>query len=72
MTYGANHPVIGGVYVHYKTLREFVVRDIGLLHDGMKRAVVYKETNGQGDLWIRTVESWIELVEGVPRFTRIS
>lgn len=60
---------IGGVYAHYKDPNSrYVVIDIGLLEATKEPAVIYRKDSVT---WIRPLQSWLEMVDGKPRFKRV-
>ncbi len=63
-----------GVYRHYKG-NEYEVIGIANHSETLEKMVVYRALYGEGELWVRPLSMWNELVEKdgmkVPRFEKI-
>ena len=55
---------IGGIYRHYKNAEnQYIVRSVAISENDMKLVVVYEALYGDGFVWVRTVENWLEKVK---------
>jgi hypothetical protein len=60
----------GELYYHYKNKRKFYrVERIGINEVDCKIVVVYTSCDHEKITWIRPLDSWLETIDGVPRFT---
>jgi len=66
----ARMPQPGEIYRHYKGGHYSVVTS-AIKEDTLEPMVVYR-SNARGSVWIRTHANFVELVDGVPRFSRLS
>jgi len=64
-----------GVYQHYKG-NKYELLYIANHSETLEKMVVYKALYGEGEVWVRPLEMWNELVEvdgkAVERFTKIN
>ena len=60
-----------GTYKHYKGNRYEVI-DIATHSETLEKMVVYKALYGDGEIWVRSLSMWDEMIEkdgkSVPRF----
>ena len=55
---------IDGIYRHYKNAEHrYKVRNIAISENDMKLVVVYEALYGDGFVWVRTLENWLEKVK---------
>ena len=63
-----------GIYRHYKG-NEYEVIGIANHSETLEKMVVYRDLYGDGELWVRPLSMWDELVEKdgelVPRFKKV-
>jgi hypothetical protein len=64
-----------GIYKHYKG-NLYEVIDIANHSETLEKMVVYKALYGEGELWVRPIEMWSEIVvlsngEKVVRFEKV-
>lgn len=58
------HVMVGGVYSHYKnTDNLYVVENIAVDEITEKLCVVYRAEYGKKPLFVRSLESWLEVVD---------
>jgi hypothetical protein len=65
-----------GKYQHSKSGKEYEVLGIGLHSETQEQLVIYRALYGEGQLWIRPLNMFLEIVEvegkKVPRFVFIN
>lgn len=63
---------VGELYYHYKNPRKFYILDkIAINEADEKIMVIYTSCDHEEITWIRPLDSWLEIVDGVPRFNLI-
>jgi len=67
---------IGGVYSHYKTPEhKYIVEFIGILEEKEEVCIGYRALYGNGLLWVRSLDNFIEKVDTpdgkTRRFTKL-
>jgi hypothetical protein len=63
---------VGGIYHHYKSPdKYYVIESIGFLENSEEVCVVYRALYGKGIVWVRTLDDFLEKVNGKKRFTRL-
>jgi hypothetical protein len=60
---------ISGKYQHFRTKGVYAVRELVLIEATEEVGVVYQAEDGL--LWLRTVDNFCELVDGVERFRKV-
>ena len=69
-------PKFGDIWKHTKRGSTYEIIGIGRMRcadsaKDMQRCVVYISTANTTELWIRPVEEFLEIVDSVPRFSKI-
>lgn len=62
---------VGAEYAHYKHPESFYrIISLALMEADEEIAVVYRQSEGAGLTFVRPLKSFLEAVDGVPRFTK--
>ena len=56
-----------GIYEHYKGNR-YRVLSVARHSESLEELVVYQQLYGEGDVWVRPLNMFLETTNGVPRF----
>lgn len=75
-THGQLQVEVGAIYHHYRDPKlKYKVIDIAIQEATEKICVVYKALYGDGIVWVRNLDSWLEPVlqdeKLVPRFKKV-
>lgn len=75
MTYEeAKNAIKPGKYLHFKG-NEYEVIDVARHSETLEPLVVYRALYGEGAVWVRPADMWLDMVERdgriMPRFTRL-
>lgn len=63
---------VGGIYYHYKNSdKYYVVELFGFLESSEEVCVVYRALYGKGIVWVRTLENFLEKIDGKMRFDKV-
>jgi hypothetical protein len=64
--------ITDALYTHYKNPSQtYTVQGFVVIQATQEIGVLYKANYGAGLTFVRTVSSWLETVDGVPRFTKV-
>jgi len=63
---------VGGIYYHYKDPDKcYVVESVGFLENTEELCVIYRALYGKGIVWVRTLDNFLEKVDGKMRFRKV-
>lgn len=64
---------VGDLYYHFKDpTKHYIVESIGIIEDSEKICICYRALYGKEILWVRTLENFLEKVNGkTPRFIAV-
>ena len=63
---------VGSLYYHYKNSRKYyIVNSLAIAEADEKVMVVYTSCDHQEITWTRTLYSWLEVIDGVQRFSKL-
>lgn len=70
-------PEIGAIYRHYKNHQDYEVIAIGKHSETLEDLVVYKalyksDKFPEGQIWCRPLKMWQDIINGKPRFEKIT
>ena len=65
-------PSPGQIWLHNKTKNAYVIHCLGCNEADQTEMVVYSPLKGEGKNWIRPLENFLEVADGVERFTCLS